>query len=788
MRHTTTTIAILLLCALPPRAIGQEPATDSPAAALERGHFAEEHERDFEAAAAWYQTALTTARQMDDAARVEEARAALERLKRRQGEVPPEEDEDAVRAEIEERMAAVLDHLEGRVTYFRDNPSTFGAGHFTEVYAAAAGELDIFGQRSADLMAAFFEDRNREVGGNRLTLEKEDAARVLAAMRTAEADAALEHGARSANPLVRREVMRAADPARHRAVLLMGADDAVPGVREAAVASLARDPRPADEELLRAAFEGGIDAAVEGLFRLDPEAVVARALQADAPAELREQVFWLVVREAGGKPSAPKLELVLRRALEAPTEKERELTLEQLYKLVQGRWAPLSDALRARAEAFLLEHLESLPASWGIGALLAVAGPASLEALPKRMIASPAIHAAENGSALQELGKQVAVEEAASVARIANALPRPENLQGSARDRYYGALAGLRRVLHGMPWPEEDPTPVLAAWNALDADLRPHFASVLDDWTRALVERRTESVGGDADLAFRPGSLDERFLPIARVLVDMRDDKAVRRGLFVLRGVGGAEALLAHVGLANLGSPSRTTTKDLARSGAAALVAADPTGARATLVAAIQSGWRLREALPPIDVEALELLPAEQLVAAFRELWPTFEEGDPRRVDLLQLLANSEATDATPLLVEHYGEIPPDHASLREDVLVLVGDQLYEPGLELLDEALRDRSQRVRGKASYAFGAFQAHRTMLDKFETWRRGDAAQRDGVAELRELLASESREVRLGAVQSLGAVRAKEALPQLVRMLEEDDAELRDTVRAAIQRMAD
>lgn len=64
----------------------------------------------------------------------------------------------------------------------------------------------------------------------------------------------------------------------------------------------------------------------------------------------------------------------------------------------------------------------------------------------------------------------------------------------------------------------------------------------------------------------------------------------------------------------------------------------------------------------------------------------------------------------------------------------------------------------------------------------------SERDAAAELVEFLANDPRDVRLGAEEALCALRAKEALPEFVRLLQEDDAELREAVRRAIARTSD
>jgi HEAT repeat protein len=111
---------------------------------------------------------------------------------------------------------------------------------------------------------------------------------------------------------------------------------------------------------------------------------------------------------------------------------------------------------------------------------------------------------------------------------------------------------------------------------------------------------------------------------------------------------------------------------------------------------------------------------------------------------------------------------------------------LYEPAIPLLGQALEDLDQDVREQARAAFHAFKEHREALEEFAAWTLGDRAARAQIDELIALLSSPDREVVLGAVNALGAVRGRAALPDLVRLLARDDEALRTAVHAAIERM--
>ena len=61
-----------------------------------------------------------------------------------------------------------------------------------------------------------------------------------------------------------------------------------------------------------------------------------------------------------------------------------------------------------------------------------------------------------------------------------------------------------------------------------------------------------------------------------------------------------------------------------------------------------------------------------------------------------------------------------------------------------------------------------------------------QASTTAQLIELLQSQDRAVVLGAVRALGTIKARNALPELVKLLARNDAELTSAVEAAIAAM--
>jgi HEAT repeat protein len=139
--------------------------------------------------------------------------------------------------------------------------------------------------------------------------------------------------------------------------------------------------------------------------------------------------------------------------------------------------------------------------------------------------------------------------------------------------------------------------------------------------------------------------------------------------------------------------------------------------------------------------------------------------------------------DVLPTVLELYSSLPASASAARAVAIKRFGTNLYEPAIDLLGEALRDSDLSVREAAQAAFQRFREHREALEEYEAWRQASDDARETVAELVKLLASDNKDVVRGAVEALGAVKARTALPQLVALLGRDDAELKAAVTKAI-----
>ncbi len=158
-----------------------------------------------------------------------------------------------------------------------------------------------------------------------------------------------------------------------------------------------------------------------------------------------------------------------------------------------------------------------------------------------------------------------------------------------------------------------------------------------------------------------------------------------------------------------------------------------------------------------------------------------------RTTTLLAYVSISGHSDACPILATEWtSKDGIQSVDIRRGAVGLFESQLYLPALPLLRSALTDTEESVRAAAQKAFKTFKANREALEELDQWKRGDAEKSDAITELTALLDSKKPEVVIGAVRSLGALKAKAVLPKLVRLLERDEPELKAAVNEAITKI--
>lgn len=144
-----------------------------------------------------------------------------------------------------------------------------------------------------------------------------------------------------------------------------------------------------------------------------------------------------------------------------------------------------------------------------------------------------------------------------------------------------------------------------------------------------------------------------------------------------------------------------------------------------------------------------------------------------------------KGTEATAALAAHFREVT--WAPARIEAIERFANELYEPAIPLLGEALKDNDGRVRAAAQSAFQAFKTQREAQAEFEAWQASSKEARATVEDLVKLLESSNHDVVVGAVQALGAIHARAALPAIVKLLDRKDLSDHDRqdIFALIQR---
>jgi len=103
----------------------------------------------------------------------------------------------------------------------------------------------------------------------------------------------------------------------------------------------------------------------------------------------------------------------------------------------------------------------------------------------------------------------------------------------------------------------------------------------------------------------------------------------------------------------------------------------------------------------------------------------------------------------------------------------------------VLLEALGDPDQDVAGVARKGLERLREVREQREYWEAWEATGSSLSPVVALLQKLK-SDNRAVRLAAIRSLGTMGAEEALPFLVDLLEDDDADVRAAAAAALEKI--
>lgn len=751
---TNRTIQLALLAAA--LAFGaQAPTTTTPRALIERGALAEEHQRDFAGAEKLYAQAEASAKAAGDTKTAQEAAAARERVLARQGKAAPGQgDRDAaVREQLRERAVQILSRAESEM------PSL-------ENLVRSAQALADLGPSVVDLLAQFLHDTASQAQAIRAPHLAEIAARALAEMGLAAADQELSKAYESTDPTFRKAVITAARAPRFAELQLRGAEDPIASVRAIASRHLfaSSDPRAALHfaQLARA----GDPAAREWLTRTAPEHCVEIGADAKLPLKVRSETLRELSHRSDTPPSLLPRVLAL-----AARSAEPELR-STAWAVIRGAKQPSEEdcaKLLAEAEPLLVSVVqpgEDLHALRALSMWRSTRFPEALRAALSRR--SSDASADDQSTLAYHLSTLVStsLEPAGFETVVAVALATPPGWNNVPVQGHPTRIPA--RTFHDLAQ-SGDNVP-LAKWTALWPQVPAHHRSAYASGFGARLENLMRN-------GARP-ELPRDATPILRHLLENECGDATATAVRAIGALGRLE-LLDDVLRTTLASARGSRAGCVAELYALDSATVLP-HVRAHLIERVKSPRFAEGEKDPLWV--LSWLPAAARLQLWRELWERAEPG--ARNELLRFIVQKDLGPArAELLVELYPQIERIEPDLRSHALLHFGASLIEAALPILERELRNPAADVRSAAMSVAEQFRKHREAVAEFEAWRKAVTVEQTTIADLSKLLESSNRDVVLGAVKALGILRARPALPTLVKLLERKDPELQAAVRAAI-----
>lgn len=757
-RTLPTAIALTALSLL---ALASDPTqgTVTPRQLLERAAYAENNQHDLAAAETGYREASAAAAKAGDAAVTKEAEAALARVLGRRGQgTPPKET-------LPKPALELLDEA------LRNE--------FARQWGSAA-DLALYGDAVVPLLERMTQQpRNVEIelDGNQGSFDNAPmfAVATLAAMDSAKAQAALAKVLESKDPIFRREAVSLLSP-RHVELLLRAMDDAVPAVRDAAVTKFqgSKDPR-ALEPMLRAARTGNY-MALRWLAGFAPRKAYEILANDQIPERSLVELHGELQNAWRNNGSLDDLPLLLERAdgvsPDAAIAKQCTETLvwgrsEQSggpLQLSRANQQKLHEAFRKFPRKFAEPWLLGTDTDLCVSTALAVARSGKEKLDPETDLLLANLLAPRNNKAAITTS-ELLLELYAAIS------PRTDFANPSSGQ---AARAVSRQIVKASEAAGEEG--VFANFAKL---LGPAERNLLADdaknWCSVVVERHRGS----------SQPLPENYRVVAEWLMGLSDSTMVNSGLYLSNATNDPAAVERALTLVEGSDSLRgSNTVGVVFYTAAQLHGKDTTAMLwKRLEAAREGGVGLQRARRLAYL--VQHLPSRQVSADFVRRGMKEQLPPVLCADLLEcLLENENASEPVlALAVELVPELARWNPNLMVYAIRAFREALYEPAIPLLGEALRDRSMTVRSEAQDTFAAFRVQREALEEFQAWMNISKEQRSTTAELVKLLASPQRDVVLGAVKALGALRAPTALPELVKLLANGDAELKAAVMAAI-----
>jgi len=747
-------------------------------ALIERGAYAEEHERNFDAALELYAKAAKAAADAGDAATATEANAARDRVLARQGKAPAQASPADEQLVMRRALATVSSATEGAVDINQ-----------------AAETIAIFGNRVVQWLEPMLVWTERipvsshfgsSFGPDYLTPNAPLAALALVRIATPEAKAALERGLASPDPTVRMAIIKSLNVFAHADMAKRMVLDPVPAVSSVAIELLAGSQDLGLTDVMDAAARKGSWQAMEWLVRKVPERVLAIAIDRGATVQSRSTALQQL--RSGGRVS-PKIENVralLAIGLDGDEASLRFFALVALSEQVPNWSRPQDSALQEEAAKLItaqLEHELSPQLITAVNRSQSVPTIKAMTALIPKLVAQPdAVLLNDFNVWLNNAQGEYPPATFDAWLAMYRALPIDFPRSPDDRNTDSSALAKIARQL-GIAAATAPPDVIARSGRSLEGEARKLYDGVILARLRSETRKANSRGGGGWPPA---GSIDRAVLPLALELIATAGEGGAPTDAFAaLIGIGDVQ----QIGVAldyiasreeNMPAGPAQAVEELTKVDAKAAAVVFSAHIESVLASAAPTKGQLT------TLGMLRVLPDESALAVIRTSLPKARSDDAKEVLFSVLINYVRIPAATAFIAEHYTEMPSAPRALRAAAITRFGRELYEPAINLLGSALKDTEEDVRRAAREASQAFKVQREALEEFAAWTSASKEARDSIAELSKLLESNNKDVVLGAIKALGAVKARTALPALVKLLERNDPEVKAAVQDAIAKI--
>lgn len=726
------------------------------ASLLEQALFAEEHKRDFAAALDLFERARAAAAAAKDAATEASARQGADRVRARNAGV----------AQTPTPQLALQLRIADLILNYRRSPEGTSSQH------EAANEVAIFGASAVDLIERGVAGPVRLEGADGTVVElpqsTESYVMLLARMTVPEAGAALDRLLSASDPLVRRSVATHANPDRHRAQLLRALKDPAPQVVDRAITRLAGSNDPALADVMRSAALKDNETAMAWLLNnARASQLVDMIADENLPANARTRACTVLAGAKGGQASKAALDAIFSLIRDLAEESSRQAAMESLFKLVTETWSRIPPELLRQLEDTLRTDSDRIPQPLGDRLLHRIGTARSLPYLVERHFSTSnqSLRLPDPNSLLARCGVGDFVQVSAALGLVPAREPR-QDVFGSAMFQWLRGAAvskvGSADLMQGL---------ALQSANSRG----PFLQDVAAQWIVSQLPER-----GDLSAAQR-AAVGPELAPLAEELFESVADFSHGAGIRLMGAVGDpryVRRLFERARTANSSECLTAIRRILAQQPARA---ADAIG----FLLSSESTWE-GDSFSSVFSGIFPAQAPEQLLKLAVDAWGNHTSASAHR-RLIYLVAEQVPGDAgDQFLMQHYRELDVTASDARRATLLRFASSLYPPGVELIQQALRDPSSQVREAANTAFQAYRSQARVLDEFDAWANR-AAQRDSaVHEFTMQVQGTNPDVVGVAALALGSLRVQSARPLIEQALQrfESNAALAVTLRRALE----